>query len=84
MTGSVRGRWQCPTGPGVGFRTCSSALSVPADYMEVVNTEGSPAYAGLERLPFDKGGRGSAIEPVATVHLPVGGARTDPDRGGFS
>ncbi|MHA4936858.1 major capsid protein [Pseudomonas aeruginosa] len=32
----------------------------PADYMEVVNTEGLPYYAKLERLPFDKGVAGEA------------------------
>tara|TARA_R110000764_G_scaffold2641_5_gene11474 strand:+ start:3993 stop:4991 length:999 start_codon:yes stop_codon:yes gene_type:complete len=32
----------------------------PADYMEVVNTEGLPYYAKLERLPFDKGIAGEA------------------------
>lgn len=31
-----------------------------ADYMEVVNTEGLPYYAKLERLPFDKGVAGEA------------------------
>ncbi|MCY1294101.1 Phage major capsid protein E [compost metagenome] len=32
----------------------------PADYMEVVNTEGLPYYAKLERMEFDKGVKGEA------------------------
>lgn len=32
----------------------------PADYMEVVNTEGLPYYSKLERMKFDKGVEGEA------------------------
>lgn len=32
----------------------------PADYMEVVNTEGLPYYAKLERMKYDKGVEGEA------------------------
>ncbi|MCY1294717.1 Phage major capsid protein E [compost metagenome] len=51
----------------------------PADYMEVVNTEGLPYYSKLERMKFDKGVEGEAqsnplhlcTRPLSVIELTV-------------
>lgn len=51
----------------------------PADYMEVVNTEGMPYYSKLERMKFDKGVEGEAqsnplhlcTRPLSVIELTI-------------
>ncbi|MDF5983200.1 major capsid protein [Pseudomonas aeruginosa] len=56
----------------------------PADRMEVVNTEGVPYYAKLERLPFDKGVAGKRNRTRCTCAPARWRCANRPsDRGGF-